>query len=240
MAHTDLKFYEHDLHWYLSKICDNQPYSLSRWGDGELFSACGYLNKKPSWKRTANCDGHGFHYDTLGRELAGILKSKPPYEMATAAGWFKNKDTSTQCNFVFERCKLFERTWHQLNLFHYASIKGFMPEMISAFRTRPIVLVGPQFLKKIFPQLAPAKFVPVGKDCWKQIKTIEEQTRKALDAAGKGSLLLLCAGMSANVLVHRLYSDYGSHSFLIDWGSVFDPYCGVISRSYMRNQKWRL
>lgn len=65
--------------------------------------------------------------------------------------------------------------------------------------------------------------------------------RAAQQAILEGATVVgFSAGMTSNVLIDILWRDYGDRVALIDFGSVFDPYAGVYSRSYMRRgYDWR-
>jgi hypothetical protein len=46
------------------------------------------------------------------------------------------------------------------------------------------------------------------------------------------------ASMTTNVLIHRLYPLMGETSWLIDFGSLWDVYVGVKSRSGYGKEDW--
>ena len=47
----------------------------------------------------------------------------------------------------------------------------------------------------------------------------------------------LSASMATNVIVDELYDVIGDKCFMIDFGSIWDPFVGKMSRSYHREYK---
>jgi len=47
----------------------------------------------------------------------------------------------------------------------------------------------------------------------------------------------LSASMATNVIVDELYDVIGDRCTMIDFGSIWDPFVGVMSRSYHREYK---
>jgi len=92
-------------------------------------------------------------------------------------------------------------------------------------RERHVVVVGPPWLKGLpFAD----EFVPVrSKDCWQDVDKIERRLRGKAD-----SVISFSAGPAAKVLIWRLWPALGDTSWLIDFGSVWDVYCGKKTRRY--------
>jgi len=104
---------------------------------------------------------------------------------------------------------------------------------MEALQKRIVILVGPAHLCKLNSIFACEKFIEVpARDCFLSIDRTEKETRNILQSAPEGSVLSLSCAMSANILIDRLFPIYGKRCFMIDFGSVWDPYVGVKSRSY--------
>lgn len=116
--------------------------------------------------------------------------------------------------------------WQDSEVFHHASEDGRLNPLVRQLHRHRTVIVGPPWLETLpFAD----HFVPVNPHgCWDQVDQIEEQV-----LAFRGAVVGFSAGPAAKVLIHRLH-DRMENSFLIDFGSVWDPYCGVRSRSYHR------
>ena len=61
----------------ISKLQNNEPFSFSRFGDGEINCI---LGASPGQDATQNCDKHKYFKD-MGMRLYKILESKPKYIM---------------------------------------------------------------------------------------------------------------------------------------------------------------
>ncbi len=207
----------------------DKPFTFSRWGDGEWRSV---LNKGSG----ANCDGHTFFLD-MGKQLSQVLQSKPVYRLGMQS--FAMRLYGKSIKHYLNQHKLTDLQWYNADVFHYGAIYGKLIDIVSAVKTRRVLLVGPSHLKSL-----PAK----GLNFWKQIvvpsknvflhlKTIHVQIKEVLAAATEPVLVSVSASMPAEILIDWLYTDFGHKHTLIDFGSLWDQLVGVKSRSYMRNKK---
>ena len=62
-------------------------------------------------------------------------------------------------------------------------------------------------------------------------KVVRDASHLLLDMP-KPALVLIVAGLTADVLVHRLYARHGSDCWFWDFGSSFEPYLGTPNRSW--------
>jgi hypothetical protein len=82
-------------------------------------------------------------------------------------------------------------------------------------------MVGPKWLENL--SFVDEVVVVKEKDCWDDVDDIEKELSHYHDC-----VIGFCAGPTSNVLIHRLH---GTNQ-LIDFGSVWDVYCGVETRKY--------
>lgn len=116
-------------------------------------------------------------------------------------------------------------SWHCGEVFHGPSGAGELYPLIDALERQHVIVVGPPWLETL-PFCD--EFVPVKPyHCWDDVDEIEARLRETKDA-----VVSLSAGPTAKVLVQRLYPVIGGHSWLIDFGSLWDVYCGKRSRQY--------
>lgn len=122
--------------------------------------------------------------------------------------------------------------WHDCTVFYKASKKGRLYPLIKAVRALgwPIVVVGPERLRKLDGRAFDiAHFVQIpNKNCWTQRKRI---LAECLQATGP-ALYSFSAGPATKPLAWQLYGKRGKSSFIIDLGSLWDPYVGKASRTY--------
>lgn len=104
-----------------------------------------------------------------------------------------------------------------------------------ACRTRRVVLVGPAHLKALdLFDVAEHVIVPRAV-AWRHADRLADE---ALRVAKDGDLVLFCAGMASNLMIHRLWPEVRGRMTLLDLGATLDPYCGVMSRGVFRTPSW--
>lgn len=219
---------------YASLIADgNKGFAFSRWGDGEWISLLGGIGP-------ANCDGHRYFPD-MGRELAGVLAANPPY-ITAMQHLALHRMRPRIANFL-RRHGLESRPWHDADVFHRAAIDGKLSPLLDALRLRRGVVVGPAHMKDTVPALLGwNRYVPVpATDCYLQLDTITaavlDECRACIKQHGEAVVSLSCS-MPAELVLDRVWRAIGgSNVYVIDFGSLWDPYCGVCSRSYMRQRR---
>jgi hypothetical protein len=81
------------------------------------------------------------------------------------------------------------------------------------------------------------RFIETPKIAWREADTLAEEVEGCV-AAG-ADVVLIAAGMAAELVIHRAWPRVRGLASLIDIGSVLDPYVGVFSRSTHRNPIWR-
>ena len=205
---------------YTALLAIGQPFSFARYGDGEWLAILGASGQ--------NCDGH-LYTPALARELGEAVTSGADYI-------FASRVTAQIRDQAVRWCKLngVDRQWHSTEVFLEASLAGKLKPLVSALRERYVGYVGPghllDFANDAFGLVGFATIPKV--NAYAEIAGI---TRDALGLVDLGAdTLLISAGPAANALIHRLYPIIGKQVTMLDMGSVFDPYAGVLSRSYAR------
>lgn len=199
----------------LENIRTGTPFSYARYGDGEWNAI---LQKKPGGR---NCDGHEYFPD-LGDALRRILDSRPSYYM----GLQRLATEQNAGDKLFDYLVAINK-WTDNEIMHRASIKGRLNEFFDVLKDQRIIVVGNESLKTLFSDGIHVS-IPE-KNCWKQYELIKTVIASLIS---ENKIVLYCASMMSEVLI-----DYFSERGLIqiDCGSVFDPYCGKLTRSYHKN-----
>lgn len=214
-----MKVYSPGLQYYVDKLKNNEPFSFVRYGNGE-------------W----DCILQLFH-----RTRSGSQKFTPDLRAALATS-LKTEHTgeyypALQSLTFLERQGLvvkLERwlaghsinlTWHGGEVFTKASMRGKLYPLVKEMKKHKVVVVGPSWLRTLpFADV----FIRVAKrNCWNQVKDLEARLKGL-----KNVVISFSAGPTTKVLIHKLQPIIGKHSWMIDFGSVWDPYCGVKSRNY--------
>lgn len=207
----------------IQKIENKEPFSFSRWGDGEFNAMMG--------KQGRNCDGH-IYFEDLGRALSEVLdgqrEGQDYYLGLQNLAKRLNKD-----NPHFQ--ELTEGIdWINADIIHNHSIKNNgVDSLFKALEGRGVTLVGPLHLMEIADANG-WRFIDIPiKNCWTQYA----ETRKrltSLEERSASDVWLYCASMMSNVLIDDMHG-YGRGHTQIDIGSAFDPYVGRLTRTYHEN-----
>lgn len=216
------------LQYYVDRIKNNDPFAFVRYGDGE-WSAI--INDRRA--RTGS-GSQSLTVPALQKDLRRSITQRPKagnYIMALRESSLKRPISQWLAKHAGGI------RWHDCTVFYKASKKGWLNPLIKAFRESelPKVVVGPPWLRKLNGRIFPvAAHVKVSaRDCYAAKKWIIKQVL----TFGKPAIISISAGPTGKVLVRELFRHLGQQSFIVDFGSVWDIYCGKRSRMYMRGMK---
>ena len=192
----------------ISNLENGVNFSFSRFGDGELACMFGHGGY--------NCDLHTYFID-LGRALVEVWENPKGIIAIQGLGY----------RIWHER--LGPNIWPNADILHHASEREGLCRFITALKKRRVILVGPKHLYQL-PFWDEFVMVP-DMNCWKVFPDTLEDVHRLTQA---NDVILYSCSMMAEVLIHKMYAEDITQ---IDTGSVFDPYCGVNSRSYHKKVK---
>lgn len=216
-----------------NRICDKirtgEHFSFARYGDGEFNAMLG--------ENGANCDGHTY-FPEMGAELGRILSENPPYYVGLhQSARIENKTLE----WLFENTKA--RKFAANAVFHDALVgkdndgvrtvvkENVIDQLWAACGYAKVAIIAPHYVhnqRVVTCDIMKSLVIP-GKDTYRHI----EQIRAALGALDfTGYVVFICASMCAPILVDDLHGKYGDTATFIDFGSTFDPFVGVKSRSF--------
>lgn len=207
---------------YVGDLVARQPFALSRWGDGEWMALLGQSG--------STCDGQRYS-GALRAALTEVLMARPTYELAI--GPFALRRFGQEIEVWLSRRRL-RFAWTSANVFAYASRDNRLDPLVAALAARAVVLVGPAYLSALtlFPILA--QVVVPEHEAFDDLARLDEETVQLVTIfRAQQPVVALSAGPVANILVHRLRAAC-PEATLIDFGSVWDPYVGRLTRTYQR------
>lgn len=213
---------------FLTKLKAKEPFTFSRFGDGEWMAILGFAGK--------NTDGHEYFPD-MGAALGEVLKSRPKYSIGIQnhalrgmgddiTGWLKINGAEGL------------QIWLNADVWHRASIDGEFERFFEATKNRIVVMIGPPEYRNLHVVTGWVKsfWIQVPSvNCWKSKDHIVQAVENYLHPYEKTDVNVVClfsASMAANVMIDELYQSYGEQHTFLDLGSVFSPYVGVSNRSY--------
>jgi len=207
------------LQWYADKLNAGERFSFARYGNGEWDLVLGQGTRTGSGSQKFSPDLREAMRNTLMTRRMGN------YHLAIqSTGYLKRLGLLTPAQrWLEDNAPATE--WYNGEVFHKASRRGRLRLLVKALEERFTVVVGPPWLRRL--PFADAFILVQSKNCWQDVGAIAAQVRMHQDC-----VVSFSAGPAAKVLIHRLYPEMGEHSWLIDFGSVWDPYCGKKSRRY--------
>lgn len=212
-----MNVYAPGLQWYVDKLRNGERFSFARYGNGEWDCILRLYHQTRSGSQRFTPELR----EALTRSLTqphGVFTALQSLSFLTRVRILPQVETWLASNAP-------GLTWHDGEVFTHASMKGQLYPLVAALEAQRVVVVGPPWLLKLpFANV----FVQVkAHDCWTQIETTEAKLREFQNV-----VMAFSAGPAAKVLIHRLAPVIGKHSWLIDFGSLWDPYCGQYSRRY--------
>lgn len=219
---------------YIQALLDRQPFAFSRWGDGEWCCLLG----RPGHNKA------GMPYSApLRADLTAVLVSRPTYDLGLSESVVhptrpKRLSLRSEVPAWLEAHGL-TLPWVEADGLYRRSLAGTLDPFVAALSSRQVILVGPSYFSglRLFPVVAHV-LVPPRMHHEHEIKRLVRQTLAALRDF-PGSVIAISAGMSANVLIDRVYA-VRPEATLIDCGSLWEPYLGRIVRRYHKTVLARL
>lgn len=211
------------LDWFTTKLSSGWPFSFARYGDGEWAA----ILNTPGRTR----DGQTYTAE-LGADLVASLAAPWPFAHAISPIAIRTYGNPIETWLAEHRIDV---RWYDSEVFLTASITGTLLPFITALRARKVVYVGPPHLRTLTRLLPLVDFIetPIHNAHRAKAELAHAiRTRRTI-----ADVVLLSCGPAATVLVNDLWKHLPEHT-LIDLGSLFDPYCGVASRSYMTRHNW--
>lgn len=204
------------------KIRNGEHFSLARYGDGEFNAILGVQG--------ANCDGHEY-FPEMGQELADTLRSNPDYYI----GMHQNARIEQKTLDWLNENGLKDRKFVSNAVLHCALRDGLFDQFWNATLGRKVLIIGPQYIEQ--QKKINGHFLSIpAKNTYEYLPAIKMRLDSMLPVGLlPGSIVLICASMTAPLIVDHLYKQYGNTATFIDFGSCFDPYCGIKSRSFHKN-----
>ena|SRR3990167_5427760 len=206
---------------YVAALDTRLPVAFSRWGDGEWQCILGHHG--------TNCDGQPYT-PALRQDLVAVLRGRPRYDLGLQGFAVRRMGPAITAWLEAEGLDLL---WVDADSFARRSRDGRLGPLLAALTARPVVLVGPTYLRHLplFPVAAHVD-VPGRMRHEDAIEQLVHESMAALEA-WPGAVVIVSAGLTAKVLIHRLHAASPA-STLLDCGSVCEPYVGRVTRTYHR------
>jgi hypothetical protein len=222
-----------ELLFFLEKIKNNEHFSLSRWGDGELM----ILEKK--FIDLRNTKNGEFRYDPNLIQYSKMWNKL----MESYTHSFENYFIGIACACCvgqekFEYMKKLSRqkeenlTW--ANIFVNSNYNTFIKLYSKEFENHNIIMVVNEKGDTNKLPFKVSKTYTVGTDAWFENYNLVDIIKKdILNNKINNTIFLFAAGPFANILTYELW-DYDQSNTYIDIGSVYDVQLGMkATRGYL-------
>lgn len=223
---SDLKRYP--LQHYVDMLKRNVPFGFARYGDGEWLTILGEYGRK-------NSNGCTFTKE-LGEALRQVLRNNNDYEHSILR--IARRKLGQRIGVFLKKGK-YQVEWTIGDTFLDSSLKSQLWPLIANLRQKRIVYVGPQHLKdlgKTFFKVQEFIQIPP-RDAFDQRDIIVPAILRAIHATG-AQVVGFSSGLHGKVFIDDVWMATDGKVTLIDFGSTWDGYFNVKSRSYIRKGKY--
>jgi hypothetical protein len=192
-------------------------YSFARYGDGTFLGMQG--------QKGLNCDGSPIHPNQTTLLEKSILDSSITHGMGNLA-------ISVAKAHLWLEARGIDIEWYDCNVMHTASVSGELYPFIEWLRKRRTILLGPGHLQQLKGIPLQGFYAVHPTHAFYELPRLEKIASRSIVRL-RANTVLISAGTAAPVLVshlHRAFPDVN----VVDTGSVWDPYVGVLSRKVFR------
>lgn len=205
---------------YVDEIIDCNAFSFVRYGDGEWSAIFGQGSK--------NCDGNRYT-DRLKTQLVDSLTTAPNGTFQTGMQKMALRIWGQKIHRWLQHRSIV-RNWHNADVFHTANMQGKLYPFIKLLNDRPSVLVGPEYLGQIDINFTNHIITPR-----KNAETDSKRIVREMIELCPGTITCCCLGPGAAGIIRKVYDTTGRDGWLLDVGSIFDPYVqGGRTRRYFK------
>lgn len=210
---------------YVDAIRSGNPFSFARYGDGEWHTILGHIGMR-------NSNGCTFTQE-LCDALRHVLHKAHPYEHSILRVARRKLGPEIQNYIIDNEVRI---QWTLGDVILDASLKGGIFPLIKELRQRRILYVGPKHCRRLddigffryidFIQPPPRNSIQVRHQLIPRI--IKSVRQNKIEVIGYS------AGLASKVFIDDVYGILHGDIIQIDFGSMFDGYLNIPSRSYIR------
>jgi hypothetical protein len=213
--------------FYLKMIDKNKPFSLSRFGDGEVLC----INNKEYFKGRK----YGDWILYCGDRLKQIFFNNYDYYHCYLDCTFWERGPHKGNDFIkFIDTNVKNFTFYYGEIWQNLSFAGRIRDLTKCINKYNPVFIGGKHLNnlKYIDGITNMNLIEVDDlNAYNQYDYIYTEIMKYYKE-GRRMFCFSCS-VVGKILIDDLYPILGKEVFMIDFGSVWDPYCGILSRSGM-------
>lgn len=206
---------------YADMMEKGEKFSYTRWGDGEwgcVFGADGQ-----------NVDKHKY-FPEMATSLRAALKNDKGYRKATwpyTAPMLNN--IKPQVEGYLDEHKL-SKDWYDARVWEDSCLDNTIEIFIRQLEKMNTVFITGENKKNI--PIRHVGFITIPSvDCFLAKEDIKNAMRQAVEKIDN-PVFAFSASMATNVIVDEMYDEIGDKCWMIDFGSIWEPFVGNVTRSY--------
>ena len=215
MTYNELTTVDFGYDKMLRLLSEGETFDFSRYGDGEF--EC--INNKRN--RSMNSDSHRYFPD-LAEALLQVLKESPLYYVGLQTLAYRQKT-----DFISDLAQKYGLRFFKSNFIHTRNQKFGLEDYFDVLKKRKVVVVGAPHLRKINNYFPVEAFIEVPLiDAWLARDKIADQIEPFTH--DPETVISYSCGMMKCILIHQ----FQNRVTQLNNGSIFDPWCGMNTRSY--------
>lgn len=234
-----IEYKKYTTDYYIDLLNNGTYFTYGKFGDGELIAIFKYLN----WVNETqfgnhNCDGH-LYYNDMGEALHNTFVNEQGYFKASPNHWIKNTNQISELfkKYIVEY-KINLPELHDTDTsFYKDAVLGNLTKLKTQLEKMNYIIVGDSSKRNL--PIKHIDFIEIPRsNAWLQKDHIKNEI---LEKTNKydSPVFGISAGMGTLVLQDELYPIIGDKCWLISFGSIFDPFLNMTTRSYHKNYKTR-
>jgi RNAse (barnase) inhibitor barstar len=208
--------------YYINRIKNNDFFSFSRWGDGEWFCMAGVPG--------ANCDSHTY-FPKMKDELNLALK-KGNQENNFKAIWpTTHGQISRNLRLIMNHISTneYKIAWANAIIWEDLVLREGINKLTDVLKEKNFIMVSNSDNANLPIN---TDFVEIPKvNCYNSKDKIKEDMIKMVEKY-ENPVFGLSASMATNVIIDELFPIIGDKCFMIDFGSLWEPFSGNVSRTH--------
>jgi len=214
-----------NIEYYVDKIKSKEPFAFARYGDGEWMTILGYYGMR-------NSNGCTFTKE-LGDDLRRIIFEQYANFDYTLLRIAKRR-MFNEIRAWYNKHGL-TKEWLLGDFFLRASLDAKLFPLVDAMRTRRILYIGPLHCRRLHDDFfSLVGFVqPPPINAHRNIEELRREIFEKIDSKDV-DFVGVSAGLAAKVLIGDIWEHCQYNVSIVDFGSMWDGYFGVPSRSYIR------
>lgn len=215
---TKTQYYE-----MLERIKRNEDVRFMRWGDGEWQCLLGWDGQ--------NTDGHRY-FRSLRLALHNVLKNHSDRHIfAMQPKTMRDMGKEVEMYLASHNISI---PWQNSDIFHDASTRDLLKDFWPIIQDRECIVVGKESLLMLQVKLRNMRHIVVPIcDAWLDRDRIDEELISMISKSKTlNPVVFISCGPLANPLIYNMPYFEPIKPIILNMGSLFDPYCGLVTRRY--------